>query len=62
MGYNKLLCDSNGNKYNGNLTEIYDNLKFIIKDYFNEFEKENGKWPDFIKNWNILKKIEKNYQ
>ena len=43
------------------LTEIYDNLKFIIKDYFNEFEKENGKWPDFIKNWNILKKIEKNY-
>jgi IS605 OrfB family transposase len=26
MGYKKLLCDSNGNKYNGNLTEIYDKI------------------------------------
>jgi IS605 OrfB family transposase len=26
MGYNKLLCDNNGNKYNGNLTEIYNKI------------------------------------
>ena len=26
MGYKKLLCDHNGNKYNGNLTEIYDKI------------------------------------
>jgi hypothetical protein len=26
MGDKKLLCDSNGNKYNGNLTEIYDKI------------------------------------
>ena len=26
MGYNKLLCDNNGNKYNGELTEIYNKI------------------------------------
>jgi IS605 OrfB family transposase len=26
MGYHKLLCDHNGNKYNGNITEIYDKI------------------------------------
>jgi len=26
MGYNKLLCDNNGNKYNGNLSEIYNKI------------------------------------
>jgi len=26
MGYNKLLCDNNGNKYNGNLNEIYNKI------------------------------------
>jgi IS605 OrfB family transposase len=26
MGYNKLLCDNNSNKYNGNLSEIYDKI------------------------------------
>ena len=26
MGYNKLLCDNNGNIYNGNLTEIYNKI------------------------------------
>lgn len=26
MGYNKLLTDNNGNKYNGNLKEIYDKI------------------------------------
>jgi putative transposase len=26
MGYKKLLCDNNGNKYNGNLTQIYNNI------------------------------------
>jgi len=26
MGYHKLLCDHNGNKYNGNLSEIYNEI------------------------------------
>lgn len=26
MGYNKLLCDNNGNKYNGNLSKIYNKI------------------------------------
>lgn len=26
MGYKKLLCDNNGNKYNGDLTEIYNKI------------------------------------
>lgn len=26
MGYNKLLCDNNGNKYNGNISEIYNKI------------------------------------
>ena len=43
------------------LTEIYDNLQFIIKDYFNEFEKKNGKWPDYIKKWDSLKIPQQHY-
>jgi hypothetical protein len=38
------------------LNEISDIFSFIKNDYFNEFEKEKGIWPDFIKDWDLVKK------
>jgi hypothetical protein len=36
------------------LKNYLDILKFIRKDYFKDFNKNNGIWPDFIKNWDYL--------
>jgi hypothetical protein len=43
------------------IEEINDCMKFIRKDYLNEFEKENGIWPSFIKSWENLKEEDRNY-
>lgn len=43
------------------LLEFYNILKYIRKDYFNEFTKDNAIWPSFIKQWNMLKKDPEGY-
>lgn len=43
------------------LKEISDITDFINKDYFGDFEKEKGIWPNFIIDWEKLKKPEDYY-
>lgn len=43
------------------LKEFSNILNFIKKDYFLDFEKEKGTWPNFIKNWDEVKKIPDHY-
>jgi hypothetical protein len=38
------------------IKEISNIINIITKDYFNQFEKENGEWPSFIEDWESLKK------
>lgn len=38
------------------LKEYLDILKFIRDDYFSDFNKQNGIWPEFIKDWDTLVK------
>jgi len=41
--------------------EILDCMKFIRKDYLNEFKEEKGIWPSFIKDWDVLSNTDKKY-
>lgn len=43
------------------IIEINECMKFIRKDYFKDFNENNGIWPSFIKNWNLLRNVNKNY-
>jgi hypothetical protein len=43
------------------LKEISDIADFINKDYFKDFEKEKGIWPNFIEDWDKLKTPESHY-
>lgn len=36
------------------LKEIYDNIDYIKKDYFEMFKGNNGIWPSFIKDWDHI--------
>jgi len=50
-----LEVDSNNiKKEKQYLKEFYDILEFIKKDYFSEFNKGNGIWPEFIFDWDKL--------
>lgn len=50
---NKSYQNTNEAKY---LFDVCNAVNFIRKDYFKDFEKDNGVWPSFIKNWEDLKK------
>lgn len=41
--------------------EIADIADFIHKDYFDQFGRENGIWPSFIKNWEQLDVLQDYY-
>lgn len=41
--------------------EINSCMNFIREDYLNHFGKENGIWPSFIKDWELLKDTNKKY-
>lgn len=43
------------------ILEINKCMNFIREDYLNEFGKENGIWPSFIKDWKLLKDTNKKY-
>lgn len=43
------------------ILEINKCMNFIREDYLNEFGKENGIWPSFIKDWESLKNTDKKY-
>jgi hypothetical protein len=43
------------------ILEINRCMNFIREDYLNEFGKENGIWPSFIKDWKLLKDTNKKY-
>lgn len=36
------------------LKEIVDCIDYIKQDYFSEFGKDGGIWPDFIKDWDLV--------
>jgi len=60
QGYRK-EASFNKNKAKGGvesnyLSEIVDNINYIKKDYFSKFSANNGIWPNFIKNWDLLTK------
>lgn len=38
------------------LKEIADALKFINEDYFTQFGKDNGIWPEYINDWSQVSK------
>lgn len=40
------------------LKEACEIVNFIRQDYFDDFEKDKGVWPTFIKNWDPLKKTQ----
>lgn len=68
QGYRKhavLNNDVNSNsdyakKENKYLLEISNIIDFVNKDYFDEFGEDNGIWPTFIKDWNIVSDHKKN--
>jgi len=50
------------NKEKKYLDEFCNIINFIKKDYFSEFENENGIWPSFISDWEFLKKEIKTFE
>ena len=44
------------------IEKICDAFDYICKDYMEEFSKEKGKWPDFIKDWDSINLNQSNYQ
>lgn len=36
------------------ILEAYECMNFIRKDYLTDFDKDNGIWPSFIKEWSFL--------
>ena len=38
----------------GYVKEMADAFDYISKDYMNDYSKENGIWPSFIKDWNSI--------
>lgn len=38
------------------LSELCSVFNFVKKDYFDQFEKNKGIWPNFIKDWDEVKK------
>jgi hypothetical protein len=43
------------------LKEVCDIADFINKDYFGEFKGDRGIWPEFIKDWEVIKDTEDSY-
>jgi hypothetical protein len=60
QGYRKNTEFNRNSNYNTEessyLNELCNVFDFVKKDYFDEFQKENGIWPDFIKDWDEIKK------
>ena len=43
------------------ILEVLDCMRFIRKDYLNEFKEEKGIWPSFIEDWDVLSDTDKKY-
>jgi len=43
------------------IRELSEATDFIHKDYFNEFGRDKGIWPSFIKNWDQLDRVQNYY-
>jgi hypothetical protein len=43
------------------ILEVNRCMKFIREDYLTEFNDTNGIWPSFIKDWSLLKDLNKKY-
>ncbi len=56
--YNKNNKDNDQSEI---LKQIADIFEFIKTDYFNDFEKEKGIWPEWIKDWDSLRKLNDEY-
>lgn len=58
VSFNKNINHNKHSDYYKNeikyIKEISSIADFIHKDYFNEFSKDKGIWPSFIKNWQQL--------
>jgi hypothetical protein len=55
------ILNHQANQENKYLLEISNIINFINEDYFDEFGKNNGIWPSFIKDWNIVKDNKKQF-
>ncbi len=49
------------NKEKEYILEINRCMKFIREDYLSDFDEKNGIWPSFIKDWGLLKDVNKKY-
>jgi hypothetical protein len=65
-GYRTKSFYSRKNNYDNNdqsvvLKEIADIFDFIKNDYLNDFEKEKGIWPDWVRDWDNFREKDQDY-